>query len=72
MNFELPTLLDTHSSWGPPADLDKIELDSFGIDFNQAYEHLDKYGAVQDRNFKIGKICDFTLQGVRYQEQRAA
>jgi len=68
----LPTLLDTHSSWGPPADVDKIELDCFGIDFNQAYEHLDKHGAVQDRNFKIGKICDFTLQGVRYQEQRAA
>lgn len=75
MDFTLPTIIDNEASWGPPMgtmDISDIDFGPLGINFNLAYEHLDKYGAQQDRNFKIGKCCDFTLTALRYQEQRAA
>lgn len=65
VEFKLPQVYKNPDGWGPPCD--GSLLDSFGEVFNCSFEHLEKY-PVQ----RIGRICDFTASGQRFQEQRLA
>jgi translation initiation factor 3 subunit D len=62
VDFVLPKVYNNDSSWGPP---NEEVLDSFNV----AYEHLDKYTSDWNKQ-KIGKICDFTITGMKWMEQR--
>jgi translation initiation factor 3 subunit D len=65
MNFQLPPLYSHPDGWGPPPD---GETNGLPDDvFNCAFEQLDKYPQTRTH-----RICDFTIQGLKYQEQRAA
>lgn len=62
--FALPTVYSHPDVWGPPGEGTNDGLDDV---YNFAYEHLDKY-PIQ----KMGRICDFTVAGLKYQEARMA
>merc|ERR1719353_2041306 len=65
MDFSLPSVYSSPDAWGPPPEGDD---DGALMDvFNTAFEHLDKYPQT-----RTNRICDFTIQGLKYQEQRAA
>mmetsp|Transcript_59825 Transcript_59825/g.110766 ORF Transcript_59825/g.110766 Transcript_59825/m.110766 type:complete len:575 (-) Transcript_59825:90-1814(-) len=63
VEFVLPQISKRTDGWGPPADvaLDNSTLLDFSI------EQLEKF-PIQ----RIGKVCDFTLSGQRFAEQRLA
>jgi len=65
VDFTLPPVYSSPEGWGPPPD---GEGDGLGSDcFHFAYEHLDKYPLS-----RVNRICDFTVAGQKYQEQRLA
>jgi len=63
VDFALPIVQNNPEGWGP---LPGGEADTLG-EFSFAFEHLEKY-PIQ----RVGRICDFTLSGQRFAEQRAA
>jgi len=63
VDFVLPAVSKRTESWGPPPDL-TLENSTL-LDFS--IEQLEKF-PIQ----RIGKVCDFTLSGQRFAEQRLA
>jgi len=63
VDFPMPVVSNHLDGWGPPPNAEASV--SFGIcDF---VEHLDKFPT-----HRIGRICDFTAAGQRYQAERAS
>jgi len=67
VDFALPPVYSNPDAWGPPPDGDNIEGFSPDV-FNYAFEHLDKYPFSRQG----ARICDFTITGQKYLEQRIA
>mmetsp|Transcript_2851 Transcript_2851/g.7253 ORF Transcript_2851/g.7253 Transcript_2851/m.7253 type:complete len:575 (+) Transcript_2851:119-1843(+) len=53
--------------WGPPPDTEQMSL---GLDI--PLQDFDMSSLEGPRQFRIGRVCDFTLAGQKWQEQRAA
>jgi translation initiation factor 3 subunit D len=63
VDFPMPVVSNRLDGWGPPPDSEASV--SFGIcDF---VEHLEKFPT-----HRIGRVCDFTAAGQRYQAERAS
>jgi len=63
VDFPMPFVSNHLDGWGPPPNAEASV--SFGIcDF---VEHLDKFPT-----HRVGRICDFTAAGQRYQAERAS
>jgi len=64
VDFALPGVYTHPDGWGPPPD--SVDAEGLPEDvFNLAYDHLDKYPLP-----RIGRICDFTISGQKYQQDR--
>lgn len=62
MDFLMPGITNNAVGWGPPESA--TQTHEWGVcDF---VEHLDKFPAT-----KIGRICDFTASGLRFQAERS-
>jgi len=65
VDFVLPTIYNYPEGWGPPQDSEGAAEGLPQDVFNLAYEHLDKYPLP-----RIGRICDFTISGQKYAQDR--
>jgi len=55
--------------WGPPPDVD---LERMGLGLDIPLQDFDISSLEGSRQSRIGRVCDFTLAGQKWQEQRAA